>query len=180
MLYSCNSGRAFRSYGFAEGWRRTIRWPSFRSLVGSFESLPGYKRFIRTNPVKEFGGFEGKSYAESTQRVYRSAVKKALKIVGKAPDECESYEELLALFRENLAQKKFPKAPRLAPLLSFLESKLPKKTEEIPGYEPIRYWVLDRIGRKTKATRKPLHFVRRDVAMLACLCVAPEKGSPRS
>jgi hypothetical protein len=24
-----------------------------------------------------------------------------------------------------------------------------------------------------------LHFIRRDLAMLACLCVAPEKGSPR-
>jgi hypothetical protein len=132
------------------------------------------------NPVKEFGGFEGKSYAESTRRVYRSAVKKALKIVGKAPDECESYEELLALFRENLARKKFPKELRLAPFLSFLESKLPKKPEEIPDYEAIRNWVLDRIEKETKATRKALHFVRRDLAMLTCLCVAPEKGSPRS
>ena len=58
------------------------------------------------NPIKEFAGFEGKSYAESTRRVYRSAIKKALKIAEKPLDEYESYEELLALFRENLAQKK--------------------------------------------------------------------------
>ena len=31
------------------------------------------------NPIKEFAAFEGKSYAESTRRVYRSAIKKALK-----------------------------------------------------------------------------------------------------
>jgi hypothetical protein len=132
------------------------------------------------NPVKEFAVFEGKKYAASTRRVYRSAVKKALKIAGKAPDECESYEELLALFRENLAQKRFPKALRLAPFLSFLESKLPKKPEEIPDYEPIRNWVLDRIEKETTSNRKALHFIRRDLAMLACLCIAPEKGSPRS
>jgi hypothetical protein len=61
-----------------------------------------------------------------------------------------------------------------------LKSKLPKEPEEIPDYEPIRNSVLDRIEKETKATRKALHFVRRDLAMLACLCVAPEKGSPRS
>jgi hypothetical protein len=102
-----------------------------------------------------------------------------LNIAGKTLDECESYEELLALFRENLAHKKFPKALRLGPFLSFLESKVPKKPEEITNYEPIRNWVLDSIEKETKANRKALHFVRRDLAMLACLCVAPEKGSPR-
>jgi hypothetical protein len=132
------------------------------------------------NPIMEFAVFEGKTYAQSTRRVYRSAVKKALKIAEKPLDDCESYEELLVLFRENLAQKKFPKALRLAPFLSFLEAKLPKKPEEILDYEPIRTWVVERIEKETKSTRKAIHFVRRDLAMLACLCVAPEKGSPRS
>ena len=132
------------------------------------------------NPVKEFAAFEGKIYAASTRRVYRSAVKKALQIVGKVPDECESCEELLALFRENLAQNKFPKALRLAPFLRFLESKSPKHPEEIPDYERVRNWVLDRIEKETESTRKALHFIRRDLAMLACLCIAPEKGSSRT
>jgi hypothetical protein len=132
------------------------------------------------NPVKEFAAFEGKTYAASTRRVYRSAVKKALKIVGKAPDECESYEELLALFQENWAQKRFPKGLRLAPFLRFLESKLPKKPEDIPDYGPIRAWVIDRIEKETKSAREALHFIRRDLAMLACLCIAPEKGSSRT
>jgi hypothetical protein len=131
------------------------------------------------NPIKEFAAFEGKTYAPSTRRAYWSAVKKALNIAGKPLDECESYEELLALLRENLAQKKFPKALRLGPFLSFLDSKVPKKPEETTHYEPIRNWVLDSIEKETKANRKALHFVRRDLAMLACLCVAPEKGSPR-
>ena len=86
----------------------------------------------------------------------------------------------MASLRENLAQKKLPKGLRIAPFLRFLDSKIRKKPEDIPDYGPIRAWVIDHIEKETKATRKALHFIRRDLAMLACLCVAPEKGSPRS
>jgi hypothetical protein len=71
------------------------------------------------------------------------------------------------------------KGLRIAPFLRFLDSKIPKKPENIPNYGPIRAWVIDEIEKETRETRKALHFVRRDLAMLACLCVAPEKGSPR-
>ena len=132
------------------------------------------------NPFDEFAVFEGKEYSSSTRRVYLSAAKKALKILEKPPENCGSYEELLALLRANLAEKKLPKALRIAPFLSFLDSKIPKNPEHIPDYGPIRGWVIERIEKETKATRKALPFIRRDLAMLACLCVAPEKGSPRS
>jgi hypothetical protein len=116
------------------------------------------------NPMKEFAAFEGKVHAASMRRVYLSAAKKALKIVGKTPETCGSYEELLASLRENLAQKRLPRALRIAPLLSFLESKIPKKPEDMPDYGPIRARVLDHIEKETKATRKALHFIRRDLA----------------
>ena len=132
------------------------------------------------NPLKEFAAFEGKVYAATTKRVYLSSAKKALKILEKPPENCGSYEELLALLRANVAQNKLPKALRIAPFLNFLESKMPKSTVEIPDLAPVRSWVMDRIEEETKTTRKALHFIRRDLAMLACLCVAPEKGSPRS
>jgi len=132
------------------------------------------------NPFKEFAAFEGKVYAATTKRVYLSSAKKALKILEKPPENCGSYEDLLALLRANVAQNKLPKALRIAPFLNFLESKMPKSTVEITDLGPVRSWVMDRIEEETKATRKALHFIRRDLAMLACLCVAPEKGSPRS
>jgi len=131
------------------------------------------------NPFKEFAAFEGKAYAATTKRVYLSAAKKALEIVGKTFENCGSYEELLASLRENLAQKKLPKALRVGPLLSFLDSKIPKKPENIPDYGPIRAWVIAHIEKETRETRKAVHFIRRDLAMLACLCLAPEQGSPR-
>jgi hypothetical protein len=131
------------------------------------------------NPIKEFAAFEGKSYAATTRRVYLSGVKKAWKIAGKTPENCDSYEELLALLREKLAQRELPRALRIAPFLGFLQSKIPKSAAEIPDLAPIRTWVVDRIEEDTKAARKPSIYVRRDLAMLAGLCVAPGKGSPR-
>ena len=106
------------------------------------------------NPIKEFAAFEGKVYAATTRRVYLSAAKKALKIVGKTPENCGSYQELLASLRENLPQKKLPKGLRIAPFLRFLDSKIPKKPENIPDYGPIRAWVIDQIEKETKRPGK--------------------------
>lgn len=131
------------------------------------------------NPITEFAVFDGKEYAASTRRVYVSAAKKALKIAGKRPENSGSYEELLALLRENLATKKIPKALKIAPFLSFLDSKILKDPNDITDFTPIRTWVTDRIAEETKAARNASHFIRRDLAMLAGLCVAPGKGSPR-
>jgi hypothetical protein len=131
------------------------------------------------NPIDEFAAFEGKAYAATTKRVYLSAARNALKFVGQTPETCGSYEELLILLRENLPQRNLPKGLRIAPFLRFLDAKIPKKPEDIPDYGPIRAWVIDQIEKETRETRKALHFIRRDLAMLACLCVAPEKGSPR-
>ena len=132
------------------------------------------------NPIQEFASLKGKQFAPSTWRVYLAAAKKALKLVGKTAEDCGSYEELLALLREHRAQKKLPKTLRIEPFLGFLDSKIPKEKEIIPDYGPIRAWVIERIEKETKATRKALAFIRRDLAMLACLCAAPERGSPRS
>jgi len=131
------------------------------------------------NPIQEFASLKGKQFAPSTWRVYLAAAKKALKLVGKTAEDCGSYEELLALLREHRAQKKLPKTLRIEPFLGFLDSKIPKEKEIIPDYGPIRAWVIERIEKETKATRKALAFIRRDLAMLACLCAAPERGSPR-
>jgi len=131
------------------------------------------------NPIEEFAALKGKQFAASTWRVYLGAAKKALKLVGKTPEDCGSYEEILTLLRELRKQKKLPKGLRIAPFLGFLDSQIPKEEESVPDYGPIRTWVIERIAKETKATRKALAFIRRDLAMLACLCAAPERGSPR-
>src|SRR6516162_6855299 len=131
------------------------------------------------NPIKEFGVFEGKAYSASTRRVYLSAAKKALKLLGIVPDKCGSYEELSCLLREALAEQTLPKTLRICAFLSFLQSKNPGVRVEEPDYGPVRRWILDRVERETKAVREASHYVRRDLALLACLCLAPGEGTPR-
>ena len=133
----------------------------------------------RMNPIEEFAAFHGKAYSASTRRVYLSAAKMAVKILGRTPSDCDSYEELLDLLRVAISDRKIPKALRIAPFLGFLKSKSTAGVLEQPDYEPIRNWIVDRIGKETKAIREASHYVRRDYAMLAGLSVAPEKGSPR-
>ena len=64
------------------------------------------------DPIKEFGTFEGKAYSASTCRVYLSAARKALKLLGIVPDKCGSCEELSCLLREALANETLPKTLR--------------------------------------------------------------------
>jgi hypothetical protein len=131
------------------------------------------------DPITEFAALNGVVYSASTRRVYLSAAKKAIKLVVQASDKCDSYQELLELLCDGVAHERIPKKLRIAPFLSFLKSKLPGFAVEESDYEWIRTWVRDRIGTETRAVIKASHYVRRDLAMLACLCVAPGKGSPR-
>ena len=131
------------------------------------------------DPIMEFGAFEGKAYSASTRRVYLSAAKKALTLLGIVRNKCGSYEELSCLLREALADETLPKTLRIGAFLSFLESKNPVIRAEEPDYGPVRTWILDRIERETKAVRETSHYVRRDLALLACLCLAPGNGVPR-
>jgi hypothetical protein len=135
------------------------------------------------NPVREFAVFYASGFAEPTRRIYIGACRRALFIVGRRREDCHSYEELLALLTERKRQDKLPKGLRIGPFLRFLQSKVPH-TRLGEGFsdarsEAIRSWVFERIGEETRSVR-PSIFVRRDLAMLAALCAAPEKGWPRS
>ena len=130
------------------------------------------------NPIQEFGAFQAEGYAKTTRRVYLSAAKKAIMIAGKTPENCATYEELLALLRKETAEKRLPKGLRIAPFLRFLEARIQKNSWN-DDRQQIRTWVADRVEEATKAFRRSSLCLRRDLAMLAGLCVAPERGSPR-
>jgi hypothetical protein len=132
------------------------------------------------NVLKEFSAtFRGGPFAESTRRVYVSAVKTAFRLSGKTPEECGSDEELLTLLRAAKADQKLPKKLRIEPFLRFLEARLLPGLSDGVDYEPIRTWVTQRIEEETLVAKKATAFLRRDLAMLACLCLAPGKPSPR-
>jgi hypothetical protein len=131
--------------------------------------------------IKEFIAFLGaKDYAPSTRRVYIAAAKRALRSVGEKAEKWQSPEKFLSTLQENMARESFPSRLRIAPFLAFIISKTPQISKKVPDYGPLRNWVLGRIEDETKSMRKPSIQARRDLAMLAAVCVAPEKGSPRS
>jgi hypothetical protein len=137
------------------------------------------KRSILVNLLSEFANFEGERYPASTRRVYLSAAKKALRILGKAAKQCSSCDELLALLQDRRADGEIPNSLRLAPFLAFVGSKTRTGTELTPDFEAVRKWIATSVDHETRATRQISYLIRRDLAMMAGLCLAPDKGSPR-
>jgi hypothetical protein len=131
--------------------------------------------------IQEFSLFRGQDRALSTQRVYIIAARKALKLIGNRAKTYSSYQELFFLLME-FRQKSGLQGLRIGPFLRFLSSKIPADeqfiAENYQRNEPIRVWILSRIEEETK-TGNPSIFVRRDLAMLAGLCFAPDHESPR-
>ena len=121
-------------------------------------------------------------FASPTRRAYVRAMRKALESVEKKPGEYESYEALLSVLRTARQEKTLPMGLRIAPFLRFLEAKQGDPGKEgrrsLAELEALRGWVIDRIEEETKVGN-PSIYLRRDLGMLAGLCVAPERGSPR-
>jgi hypothetical protein len=132
---------------------------------------------IVLNLIREFAKFDGKRYAASSQRVYLAAAKRALKALGPPAHQCHSCDELLALLTEKRTKGEIPKALRLAPFLDFVQSKTANATTV--DLQPVRAWVVTNVERETKTAKQISYLIRRDLAMVAGLCLAPDKKSPR-
>jgi hypothetical protein len=129
--------------------------------------------------LKDFSAFQGEAHAESTRRVYVSAVKQAFRLSGKDLKDCVPDQDLLTFLRTAKAERKLPSKLRIGPFLRFLEAQIPAAPSQDPDYEAIRTWVIQRIEEETLVANKASAYLRRDLAMLACLCLAPGRQSPR-
>jgi hypothetical protein len=127
--------------------------------------------------IKEFErSLEGRK--PSTLRLYLAAAKAALNAAMAKGRECGSHAELLALIRETQREKRV----RIAPFLRFLggggekgiDSSVPP--EDVRG---IQSWVIQTLAKRLRTQKNPSISTRRDLALLACLCLAPE-GNPRN
>ena len=137
------------------------------------------KSCILLNLLSEFANFEGERYSASSRRVYLSAAKKALRILGRAARQCSSCDELLALLKDRRADGEIPGSLRLTPFLAFVGSKTRTGAEQTPDFEQVRKWIATSVQRETRVARRISYLIRRDLAMMAGLCLAPDKGSPR-
>ena len=113
----------------------------------------------------------------STLRVYVAGAKTAINAVKANVSECRSYAELLCLILEAQPEKR----ARVAPFLRFLASGGRGANTSVPPEDVrgIQFWVIQSIAKRIRKERNPSLASRRDMALLAALCVAPAKGNPR-
>jgi hypothetical protein len=115
----------------------------------------------------------------STLRVYLAGAKTAINAVKADVSQCRSHAELLALIREAQPEKR----ARIEPFLRFLERNSGgSKNTSVPleDMRGIQYWVVQALAKRLRREKNPSIASRRDMALLACLCVAPAKGKSRN
>src|SRR5271156_5291523 len=113
----------------------------------------------------------------STLRVYVAGAKTGINAVKANVSKCRSYAELLTLILEAQPDKR----ARVAPFLRFLQRGARGANTSVPREDVrgIQFWVIQSIAKRIRRERNPSLASRRDMALLAALCVAPAKGNPR-
>ena len=110
----------------------------------------------------------------STRRVYVAGAKAAIRAACLELWQSPSTDELLALIRESPTEK------RISPFLAFLGGGGPKNLlsdEDIAG---LQNWVIQTLSRlQIRGVKQPSLTSRRDLALIAAMCAAPARGTPR-
>jgi hypothetical protein len=110
----------------------------------------------------------------STLRVYVAGAKTAINAVKASVSECGSRAELLALILQAQPEKR----ARVAPFLRFLQGAA--NSVPVEDARGIQSFVIQTLGKRIRGEKNPSIASRRDMALLAALCVAPSKGNPRN
>jgi len=111
----------------------------------------------------------------STRRVYLAGARAAIKAASLELWQCPSATELLASLGESPTEKK----ARISPFLNFLGG---GELEELVSDEDsaaLQNWVIQRLAKEMRAVKNPSIATRRDLGLIAALCAAPARGTPR-
>jgi hypothetical protein len=114
------------------------------------------------------------SLRPSTRRVYVAGAKAAIRAACLELWQSPSTDELLAVIRESPTEK------RISPFLAFLDDEGLKNSlsdEDIAG---LQNWVIQTLSRvQIRGIKQPSLTSRRDLALIAAMCAAPARGTPR-
>jgi hypothetical protein len=111
----------------------------------------------------------------ATRRVYVAAAKTAIRSAHLELWQCPSTGELLASLGESPTEKRI----RISPFLKFL---CDGELEELVSDEDsaaLQNWVIQRLAKQMRSEKNPSITTRRDSGLIAALCAAPSKGTPR-
>ena len=122
--------------------------------------------------VKEFEQ-SLRTYRPSTRRIYVAGARTAIRCAHLELWQCPSTGELLASLGKSPTEKK----ARISPFLNFLGD---GELEELVSDEDsaaLQNWVIQRLAKETRSVKNP--STRRDLGLIAALCAAPARGTPR-
>jgi hypothetical protein len=86
-----------------------------------------------------------------------------------------SATDLLASIGASPAEKRV----RISPFLDFLGRGEPKNSLSEQDSAALQNWVIQRLAKQMRSGKNPSTATRRDTTLIAALCVAPAKGTPR-
>ena len=111
----------------------------------------------------------------STRRVYVAGARAAIRAASLEIWQSTSLSDLLA----SIGKSPVEKTIRIAPFLDFLGGREPKQSLSGQDCAALRTRVIQAITKQMRSVKNPSIATRRDMALIAALCAAPARGSPR-
>ena len=111
----------------------------------------------------------------STRRVYVAGARAAIRAASLEPWQSPSTNELLA----SIGKSPTGKRARISPFLAFLGSRGPKQPVLNEDSAALQNWVIQRLAKQMRFVKNPSIASRRDTALIAAICAAPARGTPR-
>jgi hypothetical protein len=89
--------------------------------------------------------------------------------------QCPSATELLASLGKSPTEKRV----RISPFLDFLGGGEPNELVSGEDSAALQNWVIQRLAKQMRLVKNPSIATRRDSGLIAALCAAPARGTPR-
>ena len=116
-----------------------------------------------------------RTYRPSTRRVYVAGARAAIRAAGLEIWESTSLTDLLA----SIGKSPTPAKARISPFLTFLVATTSEPSASDQDLDALRTAVIERITQQMRLAKNPSIASRRDTGLIAALCAAPSRGTPR-
>ena len=116
-----------------------------------------------------------RTYRPSTRRVYVAGARAAIRAASLNLWESPSATDLLASIGKSPTEKRV----RISPFLDFLGDGEPKELVSDQDSAALRNWVIQELAKQMRLVKNPSIATRRDLGLIAALCAAPARGTPR-
>ena len=111
----------------------------------------------------------------STRRVYLAGARAAIRAASLELWQSTSTNELLASIGKSPTEKR----TRISPFLDFLDAGRSKESVSDEERAALQNWVIQTIEKQIRFVKNPSIASRRDSGLIAAICAAPARGTPR-